>query len=114
MTTTGIPLAAVAVIAAALDDYRLTTPQHQQTPRGAAERAAEYLATSGWGLHIPRSQPQQRARCPHCTVPHLITQAGRIRRHGPHGHPCPGSGTPANNPRTQRTTTTGSHPNTAA
>lgn len=91
-----IPAAAIAVIAAALDDYRLTTPTHQQHPRGAAERAAEYLMTSGWGLHVPRSvQPRQRAACPACTVRHLITQAGRIRRHGPHGHPCPGSGTPA-------------------
>lgn len=94
MTT--IPAAAIAVIAAALDDYRLTTPPHQQTPRGAAERSAEYLTSSGWGLHIPHTQPQPRARaaCPACTVRHLITQAGRIRRHGPHGHPCPGSGSP--------------------
>jgi hypothetical protein len=93
MTT--IPAAAIAVIAAALDDYRLTTPPHTQTPRAAAERAAEYLASSGWGLHVPRSiQPRARAACPACTVRHLITQAGRIRRHGPHGHPCPGSGSP--------------------
>ena len=97
---TVIPDAAIAVIAAALDDYRLTTPTHQQHPRGAAERAAEYLTTSGWGLHIPRGhEPQppsrERARCPHCTARHQITQAGRIRRHGPHGHPCPGSGAPA-------------------
>lgn len=92
MTT--IPPAAIAVIAAALDDYRLSTPASVQTPHGAAERAAEYLLSSGWGLHIPRSQPQPRARaaCPACTVRHLITLAGRIRRHGPHGHPCPGSG----------------------
>ncbi|MDX3314685.1 hypothetical protein P1S61_37660 [Streptomyces sp. ME08-AFT2] len=97
---TAIPPAAIAVMAAALDDYRLTTPAHQQTPRGAAERAAEYLMTSGWGLHVPRNgQPQPPSRdrtpCPHCTVRHLITAAGRIRRHGPHGHPCPGSGAPA-------------------
>ncbi|MFE0800108.1 hypothetical protein [Streptomyces sp. NPDC058812] len=96
-----MPPAAVAVIAAALDDYRLTTPDHQQTPRGAAERAAEYLLSSGWGLYVPGSQQtQRRARCPHCTVRHLITAAGRIRRHGPHGHPCPGSGTPANEAKT--------------
>lgn len=94
MTT--IPPAAIAVIAAALDDYRQTTPAYAQTPHGAAERAAEYLMTSGWGLHVPGSQQtRDRARCPHCTAPHLITQAGRIRRHGPHGHPCPGSGAPA-------------------
>lgn len=92
---TAIPAAAIAVIAAALDDYRLTTPAAIQTPRGAAERAAEYLISSGWGLYVPRGhqpQPRQRAACPACTVQHLITQANRIRRHGPHGHPCPGSG----------------------
>lgn len=93
---TSIPPAAVAVIAAALDDYRLTTPQHAQTPRGAAERAAEYLLTSGWGLYVPGSQQtRERARCPHCTARYLITQNGRIRRHGPNAHPCPGSGSPA-------------------
>ncbi|MFD0146189.1 MULTISPECIES: hypothetical protein [unclassified Streptomyces] len=43
-----IPDAAVAAMAAGLEDYRLTTPDHQQTPHGAAERAAEYLASSGW------------------------------------------------------------------
>lgn len=91
-----IPAAAIAVIAAALDDYRLTTPVYERTPHGAAERAAEYLTSSGWGLHVPRTPaPRLRAACPACTVHHLITQAGRIRRHGPHGHPCPGSGTPA-------------------
>lgn len=95
MTT--IPDAAIAVIAAAYDDYRLTTPPSERTPRGAAERTAQYLIASGWSLHIPRSEatPRARARCPVCTVRHLITAAGRIRRHGPPGHPCPGSGTPA-------------------
>ena len=92
---TGIPPAAVAVIAAAIDDYRLTTPTHQQTPRGAAERAAEYLVSAGWDVSAPAGEqpkPRTRAACPACTVQHLVTQAGRIRRHGPHGHPCPGSG----------------------
>lgn len=97
---TSIPDAAIATMAAALDDYRLTTPAGQQTPRGAAERAAEYLMSSGWGLYVPRSSaaPRVRAACPACTVRHLVTLAGRIRRHGPHGHPCPGSGAPARLP----------------
>lgn len=47
---TSIPPAAIAVIAAALDDYRLTTPTHQQTPHAAAERAAEYLTASGYAI----------------------------------------------------------------
>jgi hypothetical protein len=96
-----IPDAAIAVIAAALDDYRLTTPIGQQNPRGAAERAAEYLLSSGWGLHVPTTYPppppssRPRAACPACRIRCLITLAGRIRRHGPPSHPCPGSGTPA-------------------
>jgi hypothetical protein len=94
---TGIPAAVVAVIAAALDDYRLTTPDATQTPHGAAERAAQYLASSGWDIHAPQ-QDRPRAACPHCTIHHLITQTGRIRRHGPHANPCPGSGTPATQP----------------
>lgn len=91
-----MPPAVIAVIAAAYDDYRLTTPTHEQTPRGAAERTAEYLRSSGWSLYIPSPspRPQNRARCPHCTVQHLITREGRLRRHGPPGNPCPGSGTP--------------------
>jgi hypothetical protein len=98
---TAIPDAAVAVIAAALDDYRLTTPPGQRTPRGAAERAAEYLLGSGWGLYVPTTYPPQRpssrprAQCPACTIRCLVTLAGRIRRHGPPSHPCPGSGAPA-------------------
>lgn len=47
-----IPAAAIAALAAGLDDYRRTTPPEQQTPYAAAERAAEYLAGSGWALHI--------------------------------------------------------------
>jgi hypothetical protein len=98
---TGIPDAAVAVIAAALDDYRLTTPADQQTPHGAAERAGEYLMSSGWGLYVPLAYPRRapstkpRTPCPCCGLKHLTTQTGRIRRHGAHDNPCPGSGTPA-------------------
>jgi len=89
---TGIPAAAVAVIAAAYDDYRTTTPPETQTPRGAATRAVEYLASSGWTIRI---EPQPRTTCPTCTAHPLITTTGRIRRHGPHTNPCPSSGQPA-------------------
>jgi hypothetical protein len=94
---TTIPPAAVAVIAAALDDYRLTTPVGTQTPHGAAQHAAEELASSGWTVYAPRTEPAPRARaaCPHCCIQPLVTRAGRLRRHGPPTHPCPGSGTPA-------------------
>lgn len=45
-----IPAAALATVAAGLDDYRLNTPTDQQTPHGAAERALEYLASDGWAI----------------------------------------------------------------
>jgi hypothetical protein len=93
----GIPPAAIAVIAAALDDYRLTTPVDTQTPHAAAQRTAEYLLSSGWTINIP-TNPRPRATCPECTARHLITTDGHIRRHGPHANPCPGGGTPAHTP----------------
>jgi len=43
-----IPPAALAVIEAALEDYRLITPTDEQTPAGAAERVATYLLSSGY------------------------------------------------------------------
>ncbi|MFF1958000.1 hypothetical protein ACFVWX_13540 [Streptomyces sp. NPDC058220] len=49
---THMPQAAVTTIAAALDDYRLTTPNDQQTPQDAAHYVAERLLSSGWGLHL--------------------------------------------------------------
>jgi hypothetical protein len=47
---TPIPPAAHAIIAAALDDYRLTVPTDRQTPDGAADRIGEYLLTSGYAI----------------------------------------------------------------
>lgn len=56
MTT--IPDAAIAVIAAALDEYRLTTPPTEATPAGQADRIAEHLLASGWTIHPqPEEQP---------------------------------------------------------
>jgi predicted RNA-binding Zn-ribbon protein involved in translation (DUF1610 family) len=91
---TGIPDAAIAVIAAALDDYRLTTPAGTQTPHGAAERAAQYLLSSGWTIRIPTAT-NHRTPCPHCGLRQLTTSRGLIRRHGAHANPCPGSGASA-------------------
>ncbi|MEU2180258.1 hypothetical protein [Streptomyces thermolilacinus] len=89
---TRIPPAAIAVIAAAYDDYRLTTPPTEQTPHEAAERAAEYLASSGWGLTL--TPPTNGAPCPACGLRYAVRRDGRIRLHRPGGHPCPGSHTP--------------------
>ena len=59
------PPAAVAVITAALDDYRLTTPPEQQTPDGAARRIAEYLRGSGYAITPQPSTGEPAPRpCP--------------------------------------------------
>lgn len=52
MTTAppAIPEAAVAVIAAALEDHRLTADPLTDTPRAAADDIAFYLASSGYAL----------------------------------------------------------------
>lgn len=87
------PPAAIAAVAAGLDEYRLVTPADEQTPRGAAEHAASTLVSSGWAVHIPRERRTgTRTPCPVCTTPQLINSTGQIRRHGAPGHPCTGSG----------------------
>ena len=48
--------AAIAVMAAAAEDYRLTTPPDQATPAGVAERIAEYLLSSGYAI-APTTEP---------------------------------------------------------
>ncbi|CAG6392742.1 hypothetical protein NMG29_06500 [Streptomyces cocklensis] len=57
MTTAlpAIPAAAVAVIAAALEDHRLTADPVTDTPHAAAEDIALYLASSGYAL-VPASE----------------------------------------------------------
>ncbi|MFB7007866.1 MULTISPECIES: hypothetical protein [unclassified Streptomyces] len=45
-----IPPAAVAVMTAATDDYRTTTPPEQQTPAGLVDRIGEYLLGSGYTI----------------------------------------------------------------
>ncbi|MEV6313390.1 hypothetical protein AB0M10_32975 [Streptomyces sp. NPDC051840] len=43
-----------AVVEAAADDYRITTPPEEQTPAGLADRIAEYLASSGYDIRPDR------------------------------------------------------------
>lgn len=49
---TAIPLGFAELIAAALDDYRLTTPGAETTPAGAAERVVEYVADGGYTITV--------------------------------------------------------------
>ncbi|MFY0511827.1 hypothetical protein ACOMD4_15795 [Streptomyces anulatus] len=48
---------ALAVIEAAIDDYRCETPPDQQTPAGLADRITEYLTSSGYDLHPAATVP---------------------------------------------------------
>lgn len=46
-----------AVVEAAIDDYRLTTPPDQQTPAGCTDRIAEYLASSAYEIRPDTREP---------------------------------------------------------
>jgi hypothetical protein len=84
---TAIPLAALAVIEAALEDgHRAHEPLDTQ-----ARRIARDLTRDGWKLTTPHRRTQ-RARCPICTTNQLVNATGRLRRHGAPGNPCRGSG----------------------
>ena len=83
---TAIPLAALAVIEAALEDgYRAREPLDTQ-----ARRIARDLARDGWKLTTPPRT--RRYRCPVCTTTQLVNATGRLRRHGAPGNACRGSG----------------------
>ncbi|MEU8723552.1 hypothetical protein [Streptomyces antimycoticus] len=96
-----IPPAALAVMRAAAEDYRLITPADQTTPAGIAARIAEYLISSGYEIRpapaskvraTPRS-PTPRGDCPGCGRPHALTLKGLIRKHPAPGRSirCPGA-----------------------
>lgn len=87
------PPAAIAALAAGLDDYRITTPPEEQNCHEAAITAAEYLVSSGWAAHIPNhNRTGSRRRCPECTTQQLVNSNGQLRRHGAPGNACAGSG----------------------
>lgn len=50
------PPAAVAVINAAIDDYRMITPPEQQTPAGLTDQIGQYLLSSGYAVLPDHSQ----------------------------------------------------------
>ncbi|WP_086711198.1 hypothetical protein [Streptomyces antimycoticus] len=99
-----IPPAALAVIRAAAEDYRLITPAEETTPAGVASRIAQYLISSGYEIRPsaqsvvkakPRS-PAPRGDCPRCGRDYALTLEGRIRQHDIPGRdvPCRGSRRP--------------------
>lgn len=51
------PPAAIAVIAAAIDDYRLITPPEQQTPADLTDRIGQYLLSSGYLIRPDIREP---------------------------------------------------------
>ena len=54
------PPAAIAVMQAAVDDYRLTTPADERTPEGEVRRIAEYLRGSGYAITPQRASRRSR------------------------------------------------------
>lgn len=44
------PPAAAAIVAAAIDDYRLIVPPEHQTPAGLTDRIGQYLISSGYAV----------------------------------------------------------------
>ncbi|MEU0133371.1 hypothetical protein ABZ172_04920 [Streptomyces sp. NPDC006296] len=51
------PPAASAIINAAIDDYRLTTPPDQQTPAALTDRIGQYLLSSGYVIRPDVREP---------------------------------------------------------
>ncbi|MFG2993976.1 hypothetical protein ACGFZK_32575 [Streptomyces sp. NPDC048257] len=49
---TGVPDAALRVIAAAIEDYRTLVPPDRSTPALLAETIAEYLISSHWTVTL--------------------------------------------------------------
>ncbi|MER8158128.1 hypothetical protein [Streptomyces sp. NPDC094472] len=96
-----IPPAALAVIRAAAEDYRLITDPEEATPAGIATRIAQYLISSGYEIRPnaqsvvkakPRS-PTPRGDCQLCGHDYALTLKGHIRQHNTPGRtvPCRGS-----------------------
>lgn len=99
-----IPPAALAVIRAAAEDYRLITDPEETTPAGVATRIAQYLISSGYEIRpapatkvraTPRS-PTPRGDCQLCGHDYALTLKGHIRQHNIPGRtvPCRGSHKP--------------------
>ena len=99
-----IPPAALAVMRAGAEDYRLLTPADQTTPEGVAARIAEYLVSSGYEIRpnarsVVRPKPRTdapRGDCTGCGRPHALTLTGLIRKHPAPGRDvrCPGARRP--------------------
>ncbi|MET7933453.1 hypothetical protein [Streptomyces sp. NPDC005322] len=99
--TPPIPPAALALMRAAAEDYRLITPAEETTPAGIAARIAQYLVSNGYEIRptaasvvraTPRS-PTPRGDCTGCGRDYALTIEGRIRWHDAPGRstPCGGS-----------------------
>lgn len=51
------PPAAAAIVAAAIDDYRLLVPPDRQTPAGLTDRIGQYLISSGYAVQPDVTEP---------------------------------------------------------
>ncbi|MCK1813301.1 hypothetical protein MTQ13_03265 [Streptomyces sp. XM4011] len=77
--TAPIPAAAIAVMAAAADDYRLVTPREEQHPRGLAQTVATYLLSSGYEVRPAEDLPSGAWGGPLPAAPVTEAEAARHR-----------------------------------
>ncbi|MFD6414010.1 hypothetical protein [Nocardia asteroides] len=77
--TTPIPAAALRVIAAAADDYRVVTPRDERHPAGLAQTVATYLLSSGYEVRPAEDLPSGAWGGPLPAAPVTEAEAARHR-----------------------------------
>ncbi|MGW8846573.1 LytR C-terminal domain-containing protein [Streptomyces xiamenensis] len=77
--TAPIPAAALAVMAAAADDYRVVTPRDEQHPAGLAQTVATYLLSAGYEVRPMEDLPSGAWGGPSPATPVTADEAARHR-----------------------------------
>ncbi|MFB7899893.1 hypothetical protein ACFC1B_26595 [Streptomyces xiamenensis] len=77
--TAPIPAAALAVMAAAADDYRVATPRDEQHPAGLAQTVATYLLSAGYEVRPAEDLPSGAWGGPLPAAPVTEAEAARHR-----------------------------------
>ncbi|MGW0984321.1 hypothetical protein ACWD33_26300 [Streptomyces xiamenensis] len=77
--TAPIPAAALAVMAAAADDYRVATPRDEQHPAGLAQTVATYLLSAGYEVRPMEDLPSGGWGGPLPAAPVTADEAARHR-----------------------------------
>ncbi|MFE2794612.1 hypothetical protein ACFXEF_18880 [Brevibacterium sediminis] len=77
--TAPIPAAALRVIAAAADDYRVVTPRDERHPAGLAQTVATYMLSSGYEVRPAEDLPSGAWGGPLPAAPVTEAEAARHR-----------------------------------